>query len=102
MEAAIIDGVKQLGALAILMFVLKWLFEFLTERNTRSDEREKELIAVQREMQHLASNHMQHNTEAINRLTDATVANTAASNKIVGTVENCELAQKVRRQNSKE
>jgi len=79
----------ELSALGALVYFGKLFFQYLATRSNRADEREKDMIALQRETQTMQSNHMNHSTQAINDLTRVVGKNTEASEALVDVVQSC-------------
>lgn len=100
LETSIVGGLFAYG--------MKEFFKFLAARSTRADEREKENQALLRESQKILSNHLPHNTDAINKLShcieDSTEASRATVNvvaDVVESVDNCEAVQEAREKKSR-
>ena len=95
------------GALGALVYFGKLFFNYLGTRSSRADQRESDMIELQRETQKIQSNHMGHSTKAMNDLTQVVGKNTEASEKsieaseaIVDVVASCALVQKERRKSN--
>jgi len=77
------------GALGALVYFGKLFFDYLGTRSNRADQRESDMIELQRETQKMQSNHMNHSTQAINDLTQVVGKNTEASEALVDVVQSC-------------
>lgn len=75
------------GALGALVYFGKLFFDYLGTRSNRADQRESDMIELQRENQKIQSNHMNHSTQAINDLTQVVGKNTEASEAVVKVVD---------------
>ena len=103
MEELIFKGVETVAIGGLFLYGMKEFFKYLGGRSTRNDEREKEHQTLLRENQTLQANHMNHNTDAINKLSHCIEDNTEASRATVGavvsmteSVDNCEAVQEAR------
>ena len=86
MEELIFKGVETTLIGALFYVVLKEGFKYLGGRSTRNDEREKEMIELQRESQKIISNHLPHMETATDR-------NTQALDSLKDVVSSCALVQ---------
>ena len=96
MEEQIIRGVETVGVGGLFLYAMKHFFKYLSTRSTRSDEREKDMIKLQREQQTIISNHLPHMTDAQNKLSHAIDNNTDATRAIVEVVDGCASVQEAR------
>jgi len=103
MEELIFKGVETVAIGGLFMYGMKEFFKYLGGRSTRNDDREKEHQTLLREAQKMSSNHMSHNTDAINKLSHSIDDNTEASRATVNvvasmmeSVDNCEAVQEAR------
>ena len=93
----IVKGVETVAIGGLFMLGMKEFFRYLDGRSARSDEREKEHQAIQRELQKVVSNHMNHNTDAFNKLSHSVDNSAEASMAVVEVIDNCQMVQDARK-----
>ena len=89
--------VLEAGALGGLIYLggkfLDKVFALAHDRSTRADKREQSMLDLQTNMQHIQSNHLTHNTEALERVKDVVVKNTEAFEATGEIIARCKLIQ---------
>jgi len=101
MESLIVKIIETSIIGGLFLFGMKEFFGYLKNRNNRADQREADMIDLQRENQKIQSNHMVHSTQAINDLTQVVGKSTKASEALVDIAESCALVQNQKKNRAK-